>query len=359
LTGVRLRLEHLRKSFGTHRALQIDALDIGAGEFFSLLGPSGCGKTTTLRCIAGTASPETGRVLIGDRDVTAVPTHRRNLGMVFQQYALFPHLTVNENVAYGLEGRGLSAAARATRVRESLQLVALAGLEDRYPHQLSGGQQQRVAVARAVAYRPDVLLLDEPFSNLDVKLRTTLRNDLKRLQQTLRLTTVFVTHDQQEALALSDRLAVMHAGRIEQVGTPREIYERPAAAFVADFVGSTNLLPATVLAVGAAGEARVQLDGGGTLEIANASGAAPGVRVTLMVKPERVHVVEPRGADALTGELTGVSYLGSSYSYVVQLDAGQLEARQATPAMIADRPAEPGDRVAIDVEAAAIRLHSS
>ena len=253
----RVRLEQLRKSYGSERVVDIPTLEIADGEFFSLLGPSGCGKTTTLRSIAGSVQPDSGRVIIGGRDVTALPPHRRNVGMVFQKYALFPHLTAAENVAYGLENRGFARDAMAARVAESLDLVALQGFDQRYPHQLSGGQQQRVAMARAIAYRPDVLLLDEPFSSLDARLRSSLRTDLRQLQRTLGITTVFVTHDQQEALALSDRLAVMNAGSVEQIGTPEAIYESPSSAFVADFVGGTNLLRGTVVDVSGSGSCRV------------------------------------------------------------------------------------------------------
>ena len=269
-----VRLEQLRKSYGSERVVDIPTLEIADGEFFSLLGPSGCGKTTTLRSIAGSVQPDSGRVIIGGRDVTALPPHRRNVGMVFQKYALFPHLTAAENVAYGLENRGFARDAIAARVAESLDLVALQGFDHRYPHQLSGGQQQRVAMARAIAYRPDVLLLDEPFSSLDARLRSSLRTDLRQLQRTLGITTVFVTHDQQEALALSDRLAVMNAGSVEQIGTPEAIYESPSSAFVADFVGGTNLLRGTVVEVSGSGSCRVRVSGAGIL----AAQAPPGGR---------------------------------------------------------------------------------
>jgi len=349
-------IEQLAKAYGTNRAVDIPTLSIADGEFFSLLGPSGCGKTTTLRCVAGTVTPDKGRIVIGGRDVTSTPTHRRNLGMVFQQYALFPHLTVRENVDYGLEGRGLTAGARAARVRESLDLVALGGLDERYPHQLSGGQKQRVAVARAIAYRPDVLLLDEPFSSLDVKLRTTLRGDLRQLQQALGITTIFVTHDQQEALALSDRLAVMNVGRVEQVGTPEEIYERPGTAFVADFVGGTNLLLAFISDAGD-GRARARIDGQGTIDVAVEASLPVGAAVTLMVKPERIRLRPHDGTStALTGELAAVSYGGSGYSYSVDIGAQRIEVRQAGPALVNGHRIAPGQRVAIEIDPDAVRV---
>jgi putative spermidine/putrescine transport system ATP-binding protein len=352
-----VRLEHLRKSYGTQRVVDVPALAVAQGEFFSLLGPSGCGKTTTLRCIAGLAEPDSGRIVIGDRDVSTVPTRLRNVGMVFQKYALFPHLTVRENVAYGLEGRGLGADALNQRIRDSLDLVALDGFDARLPHQLSGGQQQRVAMARAIAYRPDVLLLDEPFSNLDVKLRATLRADLRRLQQSLAITTIFVTHDQQEALSLSDRIAVMNEGRIEQVGRPQEIYESPASAFVADFVGATNLLRATLVEVNERGAAWARINGQGRLALPNAGGLPAGTEVTLMVKPERVRVSgDPSGDDVLTGDLAGVSYFGSGYSYAIIVGGQRIEARQPDAASINERRAGPGDRIAVHIDAAVVRV---
>ena len=217
-----LTIQGLRKTYGAVTAADITRLEARRGQLLTLLGPSGCGKTTTLRCIAGLIQADAGSIFIGGRDITALPTHRRNLGMVFQNYAIFPHMNVYENVAYGLQDRGLSRGKIRARVEEALSLVELTGYEQRYRHQLSGGQQQRVALARAVAYQPDVLLLDEPFSNLDAKLRKTMRLQVRQLQQRLRLTTVFVTHDQQEALSMSDVVAVINRGRVEQVGTPAE-----------------------------------------------------------------------------------------------------------------------------------------
>jgi ABC-type Fe3+/spermidine/putrescine transport system ATPase subunit len=351
-----IRIEQLAKSYGTEHVLDIAALDVADGEFFSLLGPSGCGKTTALRAVAGTLTPDRGRIFIGDREVTTVPPHRRNVGMVFQRYALFPHLTVRENVAYGLEGRGLTAAAIAAQVDEALGLAALSGFDTRYPHQLSGGQQQRVAMARAIAYRPDVLLLDEPFSSLDARLRTTLRSDLKRLQQAIRITTLFVTHDQQEALALSDRIAVMQRGRIEQVDTPQRIYERPASRFVADFVGGTNLIDATIVVAGADGVAVARVGDHGTLAVSCDSTTAIGARVSVMVKPEHVQLAAREGDDELAGEVIHASYLGASHSYVLAVGGQRIEARLTMPVIVNDRPAHTGDRLTIRADAPAVRL---
>jgi putative spermidine/putrescine transport system ATP-binding protein len=353
----RVCLEEIRKSYGSERVVDIPALEIADGEFFSLLGPSGCGKTTTIRSIAGSVPPDSGRVFIGDREVTTLPPHRRNVGMVFQKYALFPHLTVAENVAYGLENRGFARDRVAARVAESLELVALRGFDQRYPHQLSGGQQQRVATARAIAYRPDVLLLDEPFSSLDARLRSSLRTDFRQLQRTLGLTTVFVTHDQQEALGLSDRLAVMNAGRIDQIGTPEAIYESPSSAFVADFVGGTNLVRATVVDVDADGSCRISVAGAGTVRTVVPAGVTAGTQVTLMIKPERVRAVgAPLSEQGLEAEIASVAYLGSDYSYTLGVGGQRLEARQPEPVFVGERRATPGDRVTVTAAPDAIRV---
>ena len=356
-----VRLEDLHKTFGSQPVLDIDELEIADGEFFSLLGPSGCGKTTTLRSIAGLVEPDRGRIVIGGRDMRGVPTFRRNLGMVFQKYALFPHLTVGENVSYGLEERGAGRSEIARSVAESLSLVALADCEDRYPHQLSGGQQQRVAMARAVVYRPDVLLLDEPLSNLDVKLRVAMRAELKRLQRALGITTVFVTHDQHEALALSDRIAVMRDGRIEQVGTPEEVYQHPRSPFVADFVGSTNLLDGVVHAVdGHAGTLVVRI-GSQLVSAKVAHGIALGAAVRVAVKPERVALIA-RGAqpaedsDGLSAEIESVAYLGSFYSYIVAVGPQRIEARCGEPLLDKGRPAIAGAHVRLSFSPDAARV---
>ena len=243
-----LKLERLTKSFGAARAVDNISLDLVSGEFVTLLGPSGCGKTTTLRMVAGLEKPDGGVVRLGGTDVTSLPPFRRNIGMVFQSHALFPHMTVAENVAFGLRMRKVDKNTRRQRVREALDLVRLADYLDRYPHQLSGGQQQRVALARALVVRPDILLLDEPFGALDRKLREALQEELRQLTRKIGITSLFVTHDQEEALILSDRICVMNAGRIDQIGTPNEIFERPETHFVADFMGVGNFIAGTVSA---------------------------------------------------------------------------------------------------------------
>ncbi|MFI1379507.1 ABC transporter ATP-binding protein [Embleya sp. NPDC020886] len=243
-TGATVEFRGLQRSFGNVRALAGLDLTVGQGELVALLGPSGCGKTTALRVVAGFEHPDAGEVLVDGEDITRVPAHRRDAGMVFQSYSLFPHLSALDNVAFGLRMRGVGRADRRARAGELLDLVGLPDQADRYPHQLSGGQQQRIALARALALRPRVLLLDEPLSALDARVRLTLRDEIRRLQQELGITTLFVTHDQEEALSLADRVAVMNAGRLEQCAPPAQLYARPATAFVAEFVGVMSRIPA-------------------------------------------------------------------------------------------------------------------
>jgi putative spermidine/putrescine transport system ATP-binding protein len=310
-----IRLDRIGKTFdGRVRAVDGVSLRIEPGEFFSLLGPSGCGKTTTLRMIAGFEAPDEGRIFVADRDLTEVPVHKRDMGMVFQSYALFPHRTVAENVAFGLRMRGLDCAEIATRVEAALKQVALTGYEERRPGQLSGGQQQRVALARAIVIRPPVLLCDEPLGALDRKLRQQMQIELKQLQKQLGVTLVFVTHDQEEALAMSDRIAVMNAGRVEQIGTPDEIYERPRTRFVADFIGEINLFDG-VWAGGA-----FRFDGGRTLPALQ-----PAVRdgaATLAVRPEKIALVES-GAGVLSGRIDTANFLGDQTLYRIIADDGR------------------------------------
>ncbi|MFM7749373.1 MAG: ABC transporter ATP-binding protein [Opitutaceae bacterium] len=287
--SARVGLRQVTKRFGAFEAVSDVSLEIKAGEFLTLLGPSGCGKTTLLRLIAGFEQPTAGSVWLEDAEVTHLPPYRRPVNQVFQSYALFPHLDVAGNVGFGLRMQGVAAPEARRRVEEAIALVSLAGLESRRPHQLSGGQRQRVALARALVCRPQVLLLDEPLSALDAKLRVQMQLELKRLQRQLGLTFVFVTHDQEEALTMSDRIAVVNRGRIEQLGTPHEVYHRPATAFAASFVGETNLLSAEpVESDGAA--LRVRLEGG--LEISVPADRWPdgGGRALILIRPEKVHV---------------------------------------------------------------------
>jgi iron(III) transport system ATP-binding protein len=319
-----ITIDAVARSFGDVRAVDGVSLTIRDGEFFTLLGPSGCGKTTLLRMVAGFCELDRGRILFGDRRVDTVAPHRRNTGMVFQNYAVFPNLDVGGNVAYGLKARKLARAEIAGKVERALKLVRLDGFVRRWPHQLSGGQLQRVAIARAVAIEPDVLLLDEPLSNLDAKLRVEMRGEIRALQRTLGITVIYVTHDQEEALAISDRIAVMRAGRVEQVDAARAIYEAPANGFVAGFVGATNLLRGAV--VRRDGDIADVLVGATTLR-ARLPRPTALERVALSLRPEALRLLAageapPPGWRALTGTLENVEYLGAVTRFVVRLADG-------------------------------------
>lgn len=304
-----LTFHGIRKTFGVTTALDNFDLEIREGELVTLLGPSGCGKTTALRVAAGFDVPDSGAVRIGGRDITTTPAHKRNMGMVFQSYSLFPNLTVAENVAFGLRARRLPKSEQRVRVEEMMEMVQLTSMASRYSHQLSGGQQQRVALARALAIRPQVLLLDEPLSALDAKVRTNLRDEIRVLQTTLGITTVFVTHDQEEALALSDRVCVMSNGRVEQIDTPSQVYRHPATAFVARFVGTMNELPAE----SASGGAFI----GGRHVRSPATAAHPtGTRIWLLVRPEDAHLDH----NGLPGSVVAVTFRGSTTSVILRLD---------------------------------------
>jgi spermidine/putrescine transport system ATP-binding protein len=317
-----IRLVELTKDFREVRAVDGVSLDIRSGEFFSLLGPSGCGKTTTLRMIGGFEYPTSGRVDLRGRDVTNTPPDKRPVNMVFQNYALFPHLDVGGNVAFGLRRRKVDKREIARRVGEALELVRLNGYERRKPNQLSGGQQQRVALARALVNRPLVLLLDEPLGALDLKLRRQLQLELKRVQTEVGITFVYVTHDQEEALTMSDRIAVMHGGRVEQLGTPEELYERPSTRFVADFIGTTNLISGTVEAVDSQG-ALIRLATGEQCIVAGGSSLPIGRTVELSIRPESVGLRKSNGtAHGIAGAVEQVAYLGSTVQYQVRSNGG-------------------------------------
>jgi spermidine/putrescine transport system ATP-binding protein len=316
-----VRLVELGKRFGDVVAVDRISLEIESGEFFSLLGPSGCGKTTTLRMIGGFELPTSGRILLRGADVTNDPPDKRPVNMVFQHYALFPHLNVGDNVAFGLRRKHVEAVETRRRVAEILDLVHLTGYERRRPNQLSGGQQQRIALARALVNRPTVLLLDEPLGALDLKLRRQLQIELKRIQTEVGITFVYVTHDQEEALTMSDRIAVMSGGRVEQVGTPEALYERPATRFVADFIGLTNLLHGRIEALGEDGTARLRLDSGDVARIA-ADGRSVGTAIEISVRPEAVELVPVGAADTILGRVEQSAYLGATMQYRIRSAGG-------------------------------------
>ncbi|MFM9938119.1 MAG: ABC transporter ATP-binding protein [Hyphomicrobiaceae bacterium] len=340
-----LTLQNVTKRYGAFHAVRDVSLAVADGEFLVLLGPSGCGKTTTLRIVAGFVEPTAGHVRLGDRDVTELPPWKRNAGLVFQSYALFPHLTAAENVAFGLEMRKVPAAEIAPRVTEALRLVRLANLGDRLPRQLSGGQQQRVALARALVFKPDVLLLDEPLSNLDAKLRQEVRIEIRELQRQLGLTTIMVTHDQEEALTMADRLVVMNEGAVCQLGTQQDLYERPADRFVAGFVGRSSFIEGRIEAPG-----RFVSEGGLSIRC---SGGVPGP-AALALRPERLTIVD--GAEiamdnALPGVVEFVSYLGGSLDVHVRLsDKERVVVQMPTRADGHQRTA--GDKVTVGWPAA-------
>ena len=340
-----ITIEGVARSFGSVRAVDHVSLAIRDGELFTLLGPSGCGKTTLLRMVAGFCELDAGRILFGGERIDTLPPHRRNTGMVFQNYAVFPNLTVGNNVAYGLRARKVGRAEIDSRVDRALKLVQLDGYGTRWPHQLSGGQLQRVALARAIVIEPHVLLLDEPLSNLDAKLRVEMRGEIRRLQKLLGITVLYVTHDQEEALAISDRIAVMRAGRVEQVADPRAIYERPATPFVASFVGITNLIEGVVK--GYADDAMEVVFGGGVMRVRGTSGK-PGDKVVLSLRPEALRLQTanealPAGWASLSGTLGDTEYLGPVTRFTVTLaDGTPLHLMALAP------PGMPGTVIAYD-----------
>jgi len=332
-------LEAVSKQFGDHTAVAGVSISIRDGEFFSLLGPSGCGKTTTLRMIAGFVEPDEGRILLQGDDVTAVPPNRRPVNMVFQQYALFPHMSVYDNVAFGLSVKRVPRNQHRPRIEELLRVVSLEGFQRRKPRQLSGGQQQRVALARALVNRPAALLLDEPLGALDVKLRRQMQLELKRIQHDLGTTFVYVTHDQEEALAMSDRIAVMDSGRVEQIGTPREVYEQPATPFVADFIGSLNAIEIRVDEV-VGGYAIARLGERDRIVVPVEAGTGSGAELRIAVRPEHVEFVgSDENGSRLAGTVADIVYLGMYTQFHVDTGAGRVVSHR-----LADRSVDGPER---------------
>lgn len=333
MRSAQVELRSIRKSFGAVQVLRELNLTINQGEFLSLLGPSGCGKTTTLNIVAGFLTPDTGEVVLAGRPVTHLPPYRRNLAMVFQRYTLFPHMKVFDNVAFGLRLRKVAESEIAQRVHAMLELVRLPGVDDRFPSELSGGQQQRIALARALVVEPSVLLLDEPLSNLDAKLRREMQIEIRRIHEKLGLTTVYVTHDQEESLVLSDRIAVMHVGTIAQLDVPRAIYDRPRTRFVAEFIGETNLLTGRVIEHSEDG-VKVQTSAGFPLVVDTDSSAAwprSGSQVEIIVREERVGLSrQASGVNSVPVRVTQVVFRGAMHRYF--LDVGGAELRAAVPA---------------------------
>ena len=356
---VSVKFDSVTKILGKSRAVDNLTLEIGGGELFFLLGPSGCGKTTALRTVAGFYTPDEGRILFNGQDETRVPPHKRNTGMVFQNYALWPHMDVQTNVAYGLKMRRVPAADKEKRVKRALEIVHMRDYAERMPNQLSGGQQQRIALARALVIEPDVVLLDEPLSNLDAKLRIEMRTQIKDIHQKIGRTMIYVTHDQAEALSMADRIAVMRRGRLVQVGTPHELYTRPESAFVAQFIGGTNLVGGTLEEVGEL--LTVKTAAGIVIAKNGLRGMARGASVLCSVRPESLRLTstaesggQPAGGtvNELPAEVQSIMYLGDNERYSLRLaDSVMMHAVEYNPTA---RKAQVGDRVALKFDAQAV-----
>ncbi|SFJ53417.1 putative spermidine/putrescine transport system ATP-binding protein [Bosea sp. OK403] len=350
---MQIELRQLRKTYGPAVAVAEISATIAQGKMLALLGPSGCGKTTTLRMVAGFIAPSSGSIHVGARDITTLPAHKRDTGLVFQSYALFPHLSAAENIAFGLRRRGVARAEREQRVTAMLDKLKLSGLAERLPRQLSGGQQQRVAVARALVINPSILLLDEPFSNLDAKLREGTGLELSRLQRELGLTSIFVTHDQSEAMSIADTIAVMKDGVLQQIGSASEIYEQPANRFVAEFIGRANFLPGRIL-TGDGRSHEVALDAGITVPAIASAHPGGSSRVEVLIRPEAIALTETGRSGSLMATVEAISYQGATVYVHARLADGTLVTCATTPE--SSRIAAQGD--AIGLQPARTRLVS-
>ncbi len=341
-----VELRNVTLAYGAFTAVRNVSLSVDRGSFVTLLGPSGCGKTTILRSLAGLVTPTSGEIHIAGRQVNDVPIHKRNIGLVFQNYALFPHKTIFDNVGFGLKYRNVAKADIARKVTRALEIVRLPGVEKKVPSELSGGQQQRIALARAIVIEPDVLLLDEPLSALDANLREEMRIEIKTIQREVGITTIFVTHDQEEALALSDRIVVMYHGVVEQEGTPEDVYNAPASRFVASFLGQSNLLEGKVKAI-TGRLAAIALVAGGEIKATAVPGLKPGDQVTAVLRAQKI-LAGSGGKDgnAMTGKIVATSYLGGAAAYVIA--AGGLRLNAVNP--ISGRVYREGETVAVNFQ---------
>ena len=340
MSSQRVSIEGATRVYGDFKACDHINLEINEGEFFTLLGPSGCGKTTLLRMIAGFNPIDDGKISFNGKVINDIPAQKRNIGMVFQNYAIFPHMTVKDNVAYGLKARKIKGEELERRTLEAMKMMQIDKLKDRMPSQLSGGQQQRVALARAIVITPDVLLMDEPLSNLDAKLRVTMRTGIRKIQKQLGITTIYVTHDQEEALAISDRIAIIHDGKVEQVGRPKEIYTRPANTFVANFIGTSAFLD------GKAENGAVSILGKNPVPFTHLNKAFSG-DVKVSVRPEYASLSQPKDGE-LTGTITMATFLGDFMNYEIELENGQIiEINEYTSHL--DQPREIGSKVGISL----------
>ncbi|MGF7159963.1 spermidine/putrescine transport system ATP-binding protein [Rhodoligotrophos appendicifer] len=348
MSDVAVQLNNVSLAYGSFIAVKDVSLSIPKGSFVTLLGPSGCGKTTILRSIAGLVHPTGGEIIVAGRRINDVPIHKRNIGLVFQNYALFPHKSVFDNIAFGLKYRKVEASVIATKVKRALEMVRLPGVEKKLPSEMSGGQQQRIALARAIVIEPDVLLLDEPLSALDANLREEMRTELKVIQREVGITTIFVTHDQEEALAMSDRIVVMNHGVVEQQGPPEEVYREPASRFVASFLGQSNLLQGHV-SESSPEATRVRLDGGPEITAAPIAGAITGQPVTVVIRAQRVKVGVTNGeaVNHIEGKVVTTSYLGGTAAYFINAGGITLQANNA----IEERVFREGDAVTVSIAA--------